>query len=314
MSNMKRNILLLALVVIAFLGFGEGAVPEQKTSDADGSQPGNVLPGKDICGLYSPTPATNSYADLWDFPWIARLAYEEASSDGSIFRCGGALINSRYVLTAAHCLPRPDLSPTHVRLGEWDTSTDPDCVTRLNKEPICAPKVIDVEVEKAIIHEQYLRKSVDQRSDIALLRLKESVSYTDFVRPICLPTDEELRDNSFEDQAMFVSGWTSNKYLETSPIKIKRTLNVWNLTSCQEKYSSYKVPLDISQLCAGGQSGDDTCVSGPLMVPLESGGHKVFYIAAFSSYGTSPCGIKGWPDVFTRIGAYVDWIQQKLEA
>ncbi|XP_036674140.3 spaetzle-processing enzyme [Drosophila suzukii] len=286
-------------------------------------QPGNVLPGSDDCGfLFDDRIFGGTATSLWEFPWMVLLQYKKPFSETYSFNCGGALINSRYVLTAGHCLASRDLDKAgvvlhSVRLGEWDTRTDPDCSTLMNGERICAPHHIDIEVEKGIIHEQFAPASVDQKNDIALVRLKRSVSYTDYVRPICMPTDDMIRNN-FVDYGMDVAGWGLTENMQPSPTKLKITVTVWNLTGCQEQYNTFfKVKMDDTQLCAGGQAGKDTCggdSGGPLMVPITSGGRDVFYIAGVTSYGTKPCGLKGWPGVYTRTGAFVNWIKQKLEA
>ena len=39
-----------------------------------------------------------------EFPWMAALVYEESNGEQKI-ACGGSLISSNVIMTAAHCIP-----------------------------------------------------------------------------------------------------------------------------------------------------------------------------------------------------------------
>lgn len=94
-----------------------------------------------------------------------------------------------------------------VRLGEWDTTETRDCDDSLVNEVVCSDPVVDVTVEEKIVHESYEPNSKNQYNDIALLRLSRTVKYTDFIKPICLPLDNNLRSADLAGVELDVSGW-----------------------------------------------------------------------------------------------------------
>lgn len=87
-----------------------------------------------------------------------------------------------------------------VRLGELDQSTDPDCY-----ENECADPPLNVPVVENITHENF--QTTGQDNDIALLRLAYSVTFTDWIKPICLPVTERARTLNYENYAFVVAGW-----------------------------------------------------------------------------------------------------------
>jgi secreted trypsin-like serine protease len=87
---------------------------------------------------------------------------------------------------------------------------------------------------------------------------------------------------------------------------------------CNSVYSRHSVTLGSGQLCAGGAKGADSCrgdSGGPLMTVDKSNPTRPFwYVAGIVSFGPSPCGMEGWPGVYTRVSAYTDWIVRNIRA
>lgn len=68
------------------------------------------------------------------------------------------------------------LDRSKIRLGEWNTATDPDCYGAFRT---CVPeKPIDVGIENVIVHPDYVDGSTDRYHDIALIRLNRQVQFT----------------------------------------------------------------------------------------------------------------------------------------
>lgn len=89
-----------------------------------------------------------------------------------------------------------------VRLGEWDIAQDRDC-----DNGICSAPVVDIPIAYSIPHQNYRPFSRAQQNDIALVRLSQSVTYTDWIRPICLPMEPRLRKADYDGIGLETLGW-----------------------------------------------------------------------------------------------------------
>uniref|UniRef100_A0A1A9ZZ96 CLIP domain-containing serine protease n=1 Tax=Glossina pallidipes TaxID=7398 RepID=A0A1A9ZZ96_GLOPL len=294
---------------------------KEKATDSKGV-PGNTLPEVGTCGhVLSTRIYGGNVTKIDEFPWMTLIRYQTGLNTFGFF-CGGTLINSRYVLTAGHCLKHPDMPASwqvySVRLGEWNIETNPDCVEDVRGKKDCAPPHKDILIEYAIAHANYVANSKDQFNDIALIRLIESAEYTFFIAPICLPTSEDLRSKSFVNTTMDVAGWGLTEKKVPSSVKLKIMVDVWNISSCQSTYRTFQMPINEEiQLCAGGAPSIDTCrgdSGGPLMTTQKINGREAYYVVGVVSYGPRPCGLQGWPGVYTRVGQYINWIKSNLVA
>ena len=111
-------------------------------------------------------------AKLNSYPWIAALGYTSPHSVGVKYLCGGTLITTKHVITAAHCV-KDDLAT--VLLGEHVIGDDDD---KANPE--------EFKVANVIKHEEYNSRSYD--NDIAIIELEEEVTFKKGISPICLPS------------------------------------------------------------------------------------------------------------------------------
>jgi secreted trypsin-like serine protease len=172
--------------------------------------------------------------------------------------CGGSLINDRYVLTGATCeisIPRT-WKLSHVRLGDWDTRTNPDCIIEDN-ETICNDPYVDVPVAQVIVHEKYNADAKNQPNDIALLRLQNSVSYTDYIKPICLP-EPSFSTVISSGEILEFSGFGKTETEKMSPLKKRVALGAYSTEACQRVYSQSNIQITDNQICAGGEAGKDS--------------------------------------------------------
>jgi secreted trypsin-like serine protease len=196
-----------------------------------------------------------------------------------------------------------------VRLGEWDLSTDKDC-----DDDDCVDKPVqDIRIEATIPHPNYNITDTKIRDDIALIRLVRDCDYNDFVKPICLPLTDQMRYANLNGMTLTVAGWGKTENARKSNVKLKVNVNVVPLDKCQSLFP--KSDLWTKQLCAGGVAGKDSCQGdsgGPLMKETIVNKLEYFYIAGIVSFGTTPCGLKGKPGVYTKVSEYIDWILETL--
>ncbi|CAF3648410.1 unnamed protein product [Rotaria socialis] len=219
------------------------------------------------------------------WPWQVRL-----HADGGL--CGGTLIDTRHVVTAAHCLRTPIVTQKYeVIIGLHDIN-----------QPVYGEQKIAA--ERIFMHEQYNAQT--HENDVAIIRLSKPVTISDKINVICLPGAEARSEND----TVWVAGWGTTSFQgQTSPVLKQTSLHTMP-NRCGQIYGTYN---NQKQVCAGAHGGGrDTCQGdsgGPLM--YESNGQ--WFLNGIVSYGRE-CALAGYPGVYARVSYYLPWIKSKLSA
>ncbi|NXA08343.1 FA7 factor, partial [Sapayoa aenigma] len=231
------------------------------------------------CSLHLPGPAS-------PFPQVL------IRDSRDVGFCGGSLLSSRWVVTAAHCL---DLArPQHV-------TVDFDKYQREFKEQKIA-------VEQSWTHPHY--DSNDYNGDIALLYLGSAVVFSEFALPICLPSPALAALLSEEGRLGTVSGWGATAARgSTSRFLMRVRLPIVGLERCRRAMERL---LTDNMLCAGhGTAAADAC-KGDSGGPLAAAHRNTWFLLGIVSWGEG-CAQHGKYGVYTRVANYIPWIKEVVE-
>jgi len=215
------------------------------------------------------------------WPWQVRISRSGATG----IYCGGSLIATQWVLTAAHCA-QSSIGGYTIVLGDHSrTTTEGTEQTRT--------------VSQIIVHPSY--SSSTYNNDLALFRLSSPVTLNSRVQLVTLE-----RNNSAlaAGVSTTVTGWgTTSSGGSTSTTLRQVTVPIVSNTTCNSS-SSYGGDVTSNMLCAGS-SGKDSCQGdsgGPLVIASTN------RQAGIVSWGIG-CALAQYPGVYTRVPNYISWIQ-----
>ncbi|XP_052563818.1 trypsin-2-like [Culex pipiens pallens] len=220
--------------------------------------------------------------DIRDAPFQVSLNYYREHW------CGGSLIGSRWILTAAHCMDVSDIPLMKVRVGSTHHESGGELV----------------EIRRVLPHPLYNSSSVDYDFGLyfALLELEESVQLSEEFFAVELPG----RGEPVEDgQLLQVSGWGDTQNEEECDDVLRATIvPAVNQEECRRAYSTGHEVTD-RMICAGYLGGGQSACHGDSGGPLVHG-RTVVGVVSWSR----GCAQPGYPTVYGRVAAVRDWIEE----
>jgi V8-like Glu-specific endopeptidase len=257
----------------------------------------------DTCGYRTPRPRVTLYDKVpkpffyivngqeaveHEFPWMAAL-----TNRGRQF-CGGSLIDSEHILTAAHCvahLSKNDVQYLRVKLGDHNIK-DNDNTS------------IEMRVKRVIRHIGFSSKTL--HNDIAILTMERAVQFNEYISPICLAAG----NNQYVSQRVTVAGWGTLTDRGRQPNELMKVdVEVWTNDRCRNSYGSNAPGGITSHMLCASLPDKDSCSgdSGGPLFRCGEGSNGLCTQVGIVSWGIG-CAQANYPGVYTRVTSMREWI------
>lgn len=200
------------------------------------------------------------------YPWMVSITYRY------FFICGGTIISSKFVLTAAHCLVKTR-SSRQIRVKFFSKH---------------------IQIRRTFLHPRFLSYG----PDAALIQLQDALDSS--LAPVCFSS----RPPPALGTPVMVLG--RGRVQETGPLSEGLHSAIIEVLSNETCTYAYGIHFNSEYVCAGTSTGvPDTChgdSGGPLLYQIEGRWHQMGIV----SFGNG-CGKPKFPGVYSKVNSFYGW-------
>jgi secreted trypsin-like serine protease len=258
-------------------------------------------------GDAQPRIVGGAQTSISNYPWQAAVVLSQAESNANPQKrqfCGGSLVTSRIVITAAHCLERTD--PDCDGLACLISDPGGDGTNRID------PNDVSVILGRTTLTDtsqgaEITVQDVSYRSNYDPSSFRNDVGYVVLSAPSAQPriliagADEGALWDA--GSAAEISGWGKTSQNASAGVDTLRaaTVEVIPDATCDALGGSYAIFDPTIMVCAGYLTGGiDSCQGdsgGPLQAALAGSGHR---LVGITSWGVG-CAQPNAPGVYSRV-------------